>query len=260
MTTTDPYGDPANAELYDLAWGDQSGDLQMYEQFARRGELPSLELGVGTGRVALHLARQGLQVVGIDAAAPMLARLEASLEHDTAQRLRLVEADMRDFHLAPHKFDLIYCAANSFQHMLTTDDQLATLRCVASHLAPGGVYVMQLRALRAIDWGVERTPLYLRWTHPIPGSADRLMRFDSTTIAAAAQTATTTHFFDRVSPDGTVSRRIIEYTLRYTGLPEIRTLHDAAGLRVTHVYGDTDLSPYADGSDTMIVVAEAKES
>ena len=166
----------------------------------------------------------------------------------------------RDFRLAPQKFDLVYCAANSFQHMLTTDDQLATLRCVASHLAPGGVYVMQLRALRAIDWGAERTPLYLRWTRPIPATDDRLMRFDSTTIAAAAQTATTTHFFDRVSPDGTVSRRIIEYTLRYTGLAELRTLHDAAGLRATHVYGDTDLSPYDDGSDTMIVVAEAKES
>jgi len=260
VTSTDPYGDAANAELYDLAWGDQSGDLQMYEQFARRGDLPSLELGVGTGRVALHLARQGLHVVGIDAAAAMLARLEASLDHDAAQRLRLIEADMREFDLAPQKFDLIYCAGNSFQHLLTTDDQLATLRCVALHLATGGIYIMQLRALRAIDWGVEHTPLYLRWTRPMPDNSDRLMRFDSTTTAAAAQTATTTHFFDRVSLNGSVSRRIIEYTLRYTGLSELRTLHDAAGLRVTHVYGDADLSPYADDSDTMIVVAEAKKS
>ena len=260
MTNTDPYGDAANAELYDLACGDHSGDLQMYEQFARRGDSPSLELGVGTGRVAVHLAHQGLDVVGIDAAAAMLARLEASLDHDAAQRVRLVEADMREFDLAPEKFDLIYCAANSFQHMVTTDDQLSTLRCVARHLASGGVYVMQLRALRTIDWGVERTPLYLRWTRPIPGSDDRLMRFDATTAAAASQTATTTHFFDRVSPDGSVSRRIIEYTLRYTGLPELRPLHDAAGLRITHLYADTDLSPYADDSDTMIVVAEAKES
>jgi hypothetical protein len=119
---------------------------------------------------------------------------------------------------------------------------------------------MQLRSLRAIDWGVESGPLYLRWVRPIPDSSDHLIRFDSTTTAASAQTAATTHFFDRVSPDGTVSRRIIEYTLRYTGLPELRALHDAAGLRITHVYGDTDLSPYADDSDTMIVVAEAKES
>jgi SAM-dependent methyltransferase len=260
VTTTDPYGDAANAELYDLAWGDQSGDLQMYEQFARRGELPCLELGVGTGRVALHLARQGLHVVGIDASAPMLARLEASLDHEAAQHLRLIEADMRDFDLTPQQFDLVYCAGNSFQHMLTTDDQFAALRCVARHLARGAVYVMQLRALRAIDWAVERAPLYLRWTRPIGGSDDRLMRFDSTTTAAAAQTATTTHFFDRVSPDGSVSRRIIEYTLRYTGLPELRSLHDASGLRITNVYADTDLSPYDDDSDTMIVVAEAKET
>jgi len=259
VTSTDPYGDDDAAALYDLVWGDPSTDVQMYEQFARRGELPSLELGVGTGRVALHLGRAGLQVVGIDSAAPMLRRLEASLDTETAKRLSFVEADMRDFDLSPQRFDLIYCAGNSFQHLLTTDDQAAALRCVGRHLAPGGVYVMQARALHAIDWGVERTPLNLRWVREIPGSAGRLMRFDSTTSSPSAQTATTTHFFDRVASDGSVNRRVIEYTLRYTGLPELRALFDVAGLDLQNVYGDTDLSPYDDSSDTMILVATAKE-
>ncbi len=259
MTTTDPYGDDDAAALYDLVWGGPSDDVAMYEQFARRGELPSLELGVGTGRVALPLARAGLEVVGIDAAAPMLKRIEASLDPETSKRLRLVEADMRNFNLSPQTFDLIYCAGNSFQHLLTTDDQLAALRCVAKHLAHGGIFVMQVRALHAIDWAVDRTPLYLRWVHDIPDRADRLMRFDSTTTSPSAQTATTTHFFDRVAADGSVHRRVVEYTLRYTGLPELGALFNAAGLQVAHVYGDTELSPYDDSGDTMIVVAAAKE-
>ena len=259
MTNTDPYGDDDAAALYDLVWGDPSADVEMYEQFARRGELPSLELGVGTGRVALHLARAGFQVVGIDSAAPMLKRLQASLDTKTAKRLSLVEADMRNFDFSPQTFDLIYCAGNSFQHLLTTDDQAAALRCVARHLAPGGMYVMQIRALHTIDWGVERTPLYLRWARQVPSSPDRLMRFDSTTSSPSAQTATTTHFFDRVAPDGSVNRRIIEYTLRYTGLPELRALFDMAGFILENVYGDTDLSPYDDSGDTMILVATAKE-
>jgi len=252
----DIYSTDDLAQLYDTAWGGSEFDVAMYEQFARRGETPSLELGVGSGRVALALARAGLDVVGIDAALPMLARAEAALDPATAPRVRLVEADMRDFDLGGERFDLVYCAGNSFQHLLTTADQLAALACVERHLAPGGLYVMQVRAPRTIDWGAERTPLYLRWTRPLPGSADQLMRFDSTTVAAAEQTATTQHIFDRVSPAGAVSRRVIEYTLRYTGLPELALLLERAGLRLASAYGDTDLSPYTDESDTMVIVAE----
>ncbi|MHB8516363.1 MAG: class I SAM-dependent methyltransferase [Dehalococcoidia bacterium] len=256
----DIYATQELAALYDVVWGDLSDDLQMYEQFARRGELPSLELGAGSGRVALHLARAGLDVVGIDASLAMLARAAAALDPATAPHVRLVEADMRDFDLGGEKFDLVYCAANTFQHLLSTDDQLAALRGVARHLAPGGVYVMQVRAPRTVDWGVERTPLYLRWTRPLPGSEDRLMRLDSTTVSPAEQTATTQHVFDRVSHTGAVSRRIIEYTLRYTGLAEWRLLLPRAGLRVESVYGDPDLSPYTDESDTMVIVAEPEQS
>jgi SAM-dependent methyltransferase len=251
-----PYDTDDLAALYDFAWGDPGDEAQMYEQFARRGETPSLELGVGSGRIALQLARAGLDVVGVDASRPMLARIDAALDPELAARLRVVEADMRDFDLRGERFDLVYCAANTFQHMLTTGDQLAVLRCVTCHLTPGGLYVMQLRAPRAVDWDVERTPLYLRWTRPVPGSADQLQRFDSTTVAPAAQTATTTHHFDRVSPDGSVTRRVIEYTLRYTALSELRLLVESAGMRVAAVYGDTDLSPYTDESDTMILVSE----
>jgi SAM-dependent methyltransferase len=255
----DIYSTDDLAELYDTAWGGGDFDLAMYEQFARRGETPSLELGVGSGRVALALARAGLDVVGIDAALPMLARAEAALDRDTARRVRLIEGDMRDFDLGGERFDLVYCAGNSFQHLLTTADQLSALACVGRHLAPGGLYVMQVRAPRAIDWGAERTPLYLRWTRPLPGTSDQLMRFDSTTVSPAGQTATTQHVFDRVSPGGAVNRRVIEYTLRYTGLPEWQLLLARAGMRLASAYGDTDLSPYTDESDTMVIVAEGEE-
>ena len=82
------------------------------------------------------------------------------------------------------------------------------------------------------------------------------MRFDSSVVAAANQTVTTTHLFDRVGPAGALSRRIVEYTLRYTARSELTLLIQSAGMRVAAVYGDTELSPYDDESDTMIVVSE----
>ena len=250
------YGDASLAELYDLAWGDYADDVEMYEQFAQRGELASLELGVGTGRVALHLARTGHHVVGIDAALPMLARLQARLDPQTAPFVRAVDADMRDFDLAPEKFDLVYCAANTFQHLVSHHDQIATLACVAKHLAAGGVFVVDVRTLRAVDWSGEATAVYLRAVREMADTGDQLMHFRSVVADATTQTTKTTYWFDRVSADGAVQRAVMNVTLRYTGLPELELLLDRSGLRVSAVYGDTDLSLYTEDSDTMILVAE----
>ena len=79
-TPLEEYADDDAAALYDLQYDDWDEDLALYEQFAQRGDTPSLELCVGTGRVALHLARAGRRVVGIDASPQMLARLRAPEE------------------------------------------------------------------------------------------------------------------------------------------------------------------------------------
>ncbi len=84
MSPLDEYADEELAALYDLQYASWTDDLPLYESFAQRGELPSLELMVGTGRVALHLARNGHRVVGIDNSLSMLARLEAQLDRETA--------------------------------------------------------------------------------------------------------------------------------------------------------------------------------
>ncbi len=254
--TDEIYGSERLAELYDLVWGDYADDLEMYEQFARRGERPSLELGAGTGRVALHLGGNGHDVVALDASPAMLARLASKLDPTIAKHVTLFEGDMRAFDLTPQTFDLVFCATNTFQHLLTHEDQIATLEGAARHLASGGVFVLEVRTPRAVDWGVERQPLTLSGTFALPESDDRLMRFQTLAVAANAQTTTATCFFDRVSRDGAVHRTLFDVTLRYTGLPELQLLCERAGLRIANVYGDHDLSPYDDDSDTMIVVAE----
>jgi SAM-dependent methyltransferase len=141
----DPYGDEELATLYDLFYSDYDEDVAMYDGFARRGETASLELGIGTGRIALRLARAGLDVVGIDAAPHMLRRLRAKLtaEPELAKRVRAIECDMRAFFLG-ERFDLIFCAANTLQHLLTSDDQISAFLSVARHLTTGGVFVAKL--------------------------------------------------------------------------------------------------------------------
>lgn len=255
MSALDPYSDDEIAGLYDLDHAPLEEDLALYEQFARRGETPCLELGVGTGRVALPLVGQGIRVVGLDASPFMLARLRSSLDADAASRMRLVDGDMRDFDLG-ERFDLVYCALNTFEHLLSTEDQLATLRCVARHLTPGGLFVFQLRPLTAIDWTEPQTPLQLDWLRLDPRTGEPITKLASRSVAAARQLVIDTLIFDRTTADGSVRRRVLEVTLRLTGRFEMELLLTAAGLRLAALYGDSDLSPFDDASDTMIVVAE----
>jgi SAM-dependent methyltransferase len=255
MTALEAYDDDEAAALYDLVYERYDDDLSLYEEFARRGETPSLELGAGTGRVALRLARAGLDVVALDSSTRMLARLDAALDGAARPHVRVVEADMRDFDLA-EKFDLVYCALDTFEHLLTTDDQLAALRCVARHLSPGGVFVAELRSLTAVDWSDEPSALRLEWLRPDPASGGTVAKMSSVAVSRANQTTTSTLIFDRASADGVVRRRTLEVTLRVTGRFEIELLLARAGLRIESLYGSPDLSPFNDASDTMVVVAK----
>lgn len=256
--TFDAYGDDELAALYDLVYDDYDEDLALYEQFAARGDGASLELCVGSGRVALHLARAGHRVVGIDTSRPMLDRLGTRLdtsESGTTANVRLVEADARDFDLG-ERFDLVYCALDSFELFLTQEDQLAVLRNVARHLNDGGVFVCELRALSAVDWSPEPQPLQLEWARRDPSNGDLITKMSSLRASHTTQTTTTTLIFDRTRPpDDTIHRRSFEVTLRVTARAELDLLLAAAGMRVQHVYGDTALSPFTDASDTMIVVS-----
>ena len=185
----------------------------------------------------------------------MLARLRSRLDSTTRPRVRAIGADMRDFDLG-ERFDLVYCALNSFELLLTTDDQLAALRCVARHLAPGGAYVMQLRSPVHVDWSADPSPIQFEWTRVDPANGESVQKMSSQRVSRERQCVLQTIIFDRVAADRAVRRRTLEVTLRVTARPELEMLLRDSGLRLSRIYGDADLSPYTDDSDTMIIVAE----
>jgi hypothetical protein len=138
--------------------------------------------------------------------------------------------------------------------LLTSEDQLACLRSVARHLVPGGVFVAELRSLPAIDWDAEPALLH-DWTRPGTHHGEQVTKLRSMSASPARQITVDTVIFDRTAEDGSVRRRRIDVTMRAIGRFEVEYLLTAAGLRLTDVYGDTDLSPYTDASDRMIIVA-----
>ncbi len=253
----DPYA--AIADLYDLEMQDFADDLLFYENLARRCEGPILELGVGTGRVAIPLARAGFEVWGIDASEAMLTRARSHAGEGLAGELHLSQADMRDFDLG-REFDLIFAAIGTLQHLLSVDGQRRCLACVRRHLAPGGLFVAAVRPVTYLDWEASPGMVIHRWTRRHPETGRLVTKWVAATMVPAEQVRHMTHWYDVMQEDGSVRRRVVEFDGHYFGRYELEGLLKDAGMELANCYGDHDLMPYNDQSEWLIVVAQPKEA
>lgn len=122
------------------------GDVAWYVARARESGGPVLEGAVGTGRVAWEIAKAGIEAVGFDASAAMLARAEAKragMPAEAAARTTFVRGDLREFDLG-RTFPLALVPFRAFQVLLEPEEQAACLACFRRHLAPGGRLVLDL--------------------------------------------------------------------------------------------------------------------
>ena len=116
---------------------EQTADFLM--GMAGRADPSILELGVGTGRIALPLARRGAVVTGVDASALMLDVCRAAPH---GADLRLVEADIRTWR-PDQKADLVCCICATLTCLATVEDQRQAMRVIASAARPGGTVVIE---------------------------------------------------------------------------------------------------------------------
>ncbi|MGI8594828.1 MAG: class I SAM-dependent methyltransferase [Solirubrobacteraceae bacterium] len=125
----------AHVTWHDLECGAYRADLTLWLSLARAEGGPVLDLGAGTGRVALALAAAGVQVVALDRD-PLL--LEVLSERAEGLPLSTVTADARDFSLE-ERFPLVLAPMQTVQLLGGEMGRGAFLRCAARHLAPGGL-------------------------------------------------------------------------------------------------------------------------
>lgn len=144
------YEDPA---YYDKAYRRRRSDVDCYVKLAKRYGGPVLEYGVGTGRVALEVARAGISVTGVDLSRPMLDAFEAHLEREpeaVQRRVRVLHGDMRELRLRK-RFPLVVAPFNVVMHLYEREDVEAFLSRVKQHLAPGGRFVFDFSVPQTAD-------------------------------------------------------------------------------------------------------------
>ena len=243
------------ARFYDPDLGDWDDDLQMVELYAARCGSPILELGCGTGRVLLPLARRGYRITGIDASAAMLEQAQAKVTgEDLGELVTLVQQEMGELELG-ERFTLAFAALNSFAHLHTTGDQLAALARIHRHLNPGGLLILDLfnpDLARLLD---SRGQVSLARVMTDPETGHRLMRFFSEEVDLGQQLIHTTYIVDEIDAGGNVRRTLFPFTLRYLFRYELELLLRHAGFEIEAVYGSHDLDEFSGESEQMITVA-----
>ncbi len=122
---------------HDAECGAYDGDLRAWERLSSEHGGPLLELGAGTGRLALHLARRGHEVVAVERA-PELASELARRAFDEGLPVEVVTADVRTLAL-DRAFPLVAVAMQFIQLFLTASERHTVLDVCARHLTPGGV-------------------------------------------------------------------------------------------------------------------------
>jgi ubiquinone/menaquinone biosynthesis C-methylase UbiE len=252
--SVDAYADVA--PVYD-AWASRmEGDVEFYVRCAKESGSPVVELGAGSGRVAIPVALAGVDVVAVDASEAMLAvgKRRAS-EAGLSRRISWIHDDMRTF-MADPAVPLVTIPFRSFVHLTTTEDQLATLRSVRRSLVEGGRLVLNLfvpdPAFIAQNDGVRRF---------VAETTDELGRrcevwnrttYDTVTQGMRVGVIRETYEGERLVD---VAETVLEARMVYRY--EMEHLLARTGFRLVALYGDFDGGPLTETSREMIWVAAA---
>lgn len=248
------YDDP---EYYGSTYRRRVADVAYYVDLARRLGGPVLELGVGNGRIALPLARHGVDVVGVDASKPMLADLArrlASEAADVQRHLTLVHGDMRKKKLR-RRFPLIICPFNTALHLFTRKDVESFFARVHEHLAPRGRLVIDISTPQPFD--LARDPETWHgappFKHPGAGRVRYKERFD---YDALRQILFVTMKF---TPTNGEDEWITPLAHRQFYPAEFEALLHYNGFEAFDVHGDFGGGPLDETSDVMIWHARARK-
>jgi SAM-dependent methyltransferase len=237
------YGE-SHAESYD-DWHGMNADeaVERLAGLACGGR--ALELGVGTGRVAIPLAAAGVEVHGIDASPAMVERLRAK---PGGERVRVGIGDFADV-AAEGEFSLVFVVFNTFFMLLTQEEQVRCFRNAAARLAPGGVFVIEafFPDVKRYDGGqIVRTI----------SIADDEVVLEVSRHDAASQRVTTQRV---VLGGGGGGVRLFPIQIRYAWPTELDLMARLAGLKLRARWGGWRREPFDSGSAKHVSVYERAE-
>jgi ubiquinone/menaquinone biosynthesis C-methylase UbiE len=228
-------------------------DVPFWRRLTSRGRGPVLELGCGTGRVAMPLARAGVELVGVDRSAPMLERARRRMTRAPTRqlttRLRLVRGDIRALPFEARSFGMVIAPYGILQSLIRPRDLTAALASVARVIAPGGIFGIDL---------VPDVPKWREYTNRVQlrGKAGGAQLTLIESVRQDPNRRLTTFEQKYVERRGSRSREHrFDLTFRTLSVPQMTRQLERAGFTVDAVLGDYRGRPWDDRADVWIIVA-----
>lgn len=232
----DAYGERI-ADVYD-DWYDEYDDatLAVLCELAQGGR--ALELGIGTGRLALPLQQAGVQVEGIDSSEAMIARLRSKPGGD---RIPVVMGDFGDV-AVEGEYTLIYVLVNTFYGLLTQEEQLRCFHNVTRHLSPQGCFLIEAFVPDLARFTKQQTVR-------VADMSDDEVQLDVSRHDPVAQQVMAQHVV--LTEKGI---RLYPVKLRYAWPSELDLMARLARLRLRHRWGDWQKGAFSADSTMHISV------
>jgi len=229
----DPYRRPG---LYDLEYADLQGDILYYRTIAATRGGPLLELGVGNGRIALPVARDGVEGHGLDRSPTMLADLAVKLLKEapsTPERVHLKEGDFRHLE-GPPRFHTVFLPFNALHHCTHHQDVLDLLASVRAVLLPGGHFYLDCYLPDPALFGRDPDARYGHTTFLDPSTGQQIESWEQSGYDPLSQLHRVIYTY--AYADG--EREEVRLDLRVFYPLELRALIDWAGFEVVSEYAD----------------------
>jgi len=241
-----PYYDWENAQTVGRR------DIAFWQRMASAVDGPVLELGCGTGRVALPVARQGVTVVGIDRSAPMLDRARTRVKRARLQsRVQLVRADIRQLPFPDRSFPLVMAPYGILQSLLVERDLTRTLAAVTRVLTRKGTFGLELVAdLPAWDEYSRRVSMRGK----LGPSGKPVTLFESVTQDRRRHITRFEQEFVEGRGQDAVRRRF-SLAFRTLTVPQMVRRLETAGLEVSALLGDYQGGPWDLRAEVWIILA-----
>lgn len=248
------------ADLYDVIHGRRTADIGWYVDLCRRADGRVLELGAGTGRVVLPVARAGVAIDALDIAGEMREQLAArlSLEDEAVRgRVRILTGDMTSFAL-PDRYRLIQIPFRSFLHNTTEEAQLACLGRCYDHLAPGGLLafdVFQPSEDYMSDFEGDFEGLF-RMDAPYTLEEGFLLLSEWSSYDRKAQTVRAVHRYELLTNGGRITESLYQILdLAFLYQDDLRRLLEVAGFSAISLGSDFTDQPVRPDTRDITVLA-----
>ena len=248
-----PYD--AWAEIYDSVFSYVNEDIPFYVDEAVRSGGPVIELGCGTGRVAIPIALSGIDVVGLDSSTLMIERAREKAEQIGVSNLKLVQADMIDFKF-DDKFPLAIVPFHGLLSLLSLKDIERTLLNIRRHLTPEGKLIFDI-FVPDLNMMVQEgdVPYHFRDVTD-PNTGRRLVIWNQASYDSHSQIMSIRSTIEELDRSGRVENKMYrDFTLRYIFRWEMHYLLRACGYDILELYGDFRRQEFDENSTEMVWVA-----